>query len=296
MIVTRRISLWKLLVFTWPKLIMLAIFVGIACVLAQLLDGTMLKSLSYASGFLGTALAFLIGFRNNTAYSRWWEGHGLWSQVKYESRNFALEATSYLHNKAAIEPLLVRAMALPWVLNQYLRKAPLAQVATEHLATEEWSAVVAAKTPPQAILQRQADAIGELARQGELDSYQQVALLRIVSNLGTTVSGCERLKKTPFPMQYNWFMNYTLAVFLLILPMSLAGHLGNWSIPLAFIIGYAYIMLEYVGRYIEKPFENEVNDVPMDYIARTIEIDLLEALGRSDLPAPIAPRGKGYLY
>ena len=55
-------------------------------------------------------------------------------------------------------------------------------------------------------------------------------------------------------------------------------------------------MLEYVGRHIEKPFENQVNDVPMDYIARTIEIDLKELLGEQDLPEPIKPVGKGYLY
>ena len=111
-----------------------------------------------------------------------------------------------------------------------------------------------------------------------------------------TLGSCERLKKTPFPMQYTWFVYYTLVVFLFVLPLSLAGHLGFWTIPFSLVIGYAYIMLEYVGRYIETPFENAVNDVPMDSISRTIEIDLLELLGETDLPEPIRPQGLGYLY
>ncbi|AHF00077.1 hypothetical protein THITH_08530 [Thioalkalivibrio paradoxus ARh 1] len=34
----------------------------------------------------------------------------------------------------------------------------------------------------------------------------------------------------------------------------------------------------------------------MDYIAPTIEIDLSELLGDNELPEPIKPQGKGYLY
>ena len=38
-------------------------------------------------------------------------------------------------------------------------------------------------------------------------------------------------------------------------------------------------------------FENAVNDVPMNYIARTIEIDLKVLLGEQDLPEPAKPIG-----
>ncbi len=97
-------------------------------------------------------------------------------------------------------------------------------------------------------------------------------------------------------MQYTWFMSYALLVFLFVLPLSLAGHLGWASIPLSVAIGYVFVLLEYVGRYVEHPFENDVNDVPMDYLARTIEIDLLEWLGDASIPEPVTPQGRGYLY
>lgn len=296
MILTRRISLWKLLVFTWPRLLMLAFFVLVACLLAQRVDDSLLRSLSYASGFLGTALAFLIGFRNNTAYNRWWEGHKLWSQIKYESRNLALHITSYVGDCKTQREFMQQIMLFPWLLNQYLRKSTYQNTINGAVDTPDWQRLIAQQCPPQALLTDMAQQVHQLGAGKQLEPIQQVAVTQSLSGLGQALSGCERLKKTPFPMQYNWFMNYTLAVFLLVLPISLAGHIGNWAIPLALVIGYAYIMLEYVGRYIENPFENEVNDVPMDYISRVIEIDLRQMLGETQVPAPIAPRGWGYLY
>ena len=42
-------------------------------------------------------------------------------------------------------------------------------------------------------------------------------------------------------------------------------------------------------KFGEDPFENFVNDVPMTALCRTIEIDLRQMLGETDLPEPIGP-------
>ena len=41
----------------------------------------------------GLALGFLIGFRNNHAYDRWWEARKLWGQLINENRNLVLEGS-----------------------------------------------------------------------------------------------------------------------------------------------------------------------------------------------------------
>lgn len=300
MIVTHRISLAKLLGFTWPRLLALVAFTALACLVMDWLDRELLKALSYAAGFLGTALAFLIGFRNNSAYGRWWEGQRIWSRLKYDSRSFALlvqgligggERTASIRNG-----LIHRQIAFAWWLNRYLRKLPPGAEVESLLAVDEFQRAAGRHTPPLALLERQNEILQQLTEDGHLDSYRQVRLTEMIQAFNETLGNCERLKKTPFPMQYTWFVYYTLIVFLFVLPLSLAGHLGYWAIPFSLIIGYAYIMLEYVGRHIEKPFENAVNDVPMDYIARTIEIDLRELLGDSKLPEPVQAKGLGYLY
>ncbi|MCH8553323.1 MAG: hypothetical protein LAT62_15395 [Natronospirillum sp.] len=300
MIVTRRISLAKLLGFTWPRLLALFAFVVLSCVMMDQVSRDLLQALSYAAGFLGTALAFLIGFRNNTAYGRWWEGHRIWSKLKYNSRSFALLTKGLIgggeETAAVRNELIHRQIAFAWWLNRFLRKLEPGKVLDGLLSDDERQAAAKRQTPPLALLESQAAALRQLADDGHLDAYRHVRFTELLQDFNEALSSCERLKKTPFPMQYTWFVYYTLIIFLFVLPLSLAGHLGYWSIPFSLLIGYAYIMLEYVGRQIENPFENSVNDVPMDYVSRTIEIDLRELLGEQDLPEPVKPVGKGYLY
>ena len=300
MIVTRRISLAKLLWFTWPRLLLLVAFTALACLVMEQVPRELLQALSYAAGFLGTALAFLIGFRNNSAYGRWWEGHGVWSKLKYDSRSFALLVKSLIGGGEATaatrEALVHRQIAFAWWLNRFLRKLQPGDELAGLLSDAERAAAAKRQTPPLALLETQGATLRQLADEGHLDAYRHVRFTELIQGFNESLSSCERLKKTPFPMQYTWFVHYTLVVFLFVLPLSLAGHMGYWAIPFAIVIGYAYIMLEYVGRHIENPFENAVNDVPMDYIARTIEIDLRELLGEAELPEPIRPRGKGYLF
>ena len=46
-------------------------------------------------------------------------------------------------------------------------------------------------------------------------------------------------------------------------------------------------MMEIIGDYTENPFQGMANDIPMLSLCRTIEIDLLEMLGETNLPAQI---------
>ncbi len=300
MIVTRRISLRRLIGFTRHYLAILLGFTALSLLLVPAIGGETLHALSYAAGFLGTALAFLIGFRNNAAYGRWWEAQQHWSQLKYESRNLALMICSLLpdtaEHRAHRQRILYRQAAFAWRLNRYLRNLPPNEELQPLLDAQEALAIEQMQNPPLTLLNRQAADIQEQHARGAVDSYKHVQLLGVLTSLNAVLSGCERLKKTPFPMQYTWFMSYSLAVFLLILPLSLAGHLGYWSAPFSVAIGYVFVMLEYVGRHIEQPFENSVNDVPMDYLSRTIEIDLRQMLGERDTPPAVEPQGLGYLY
>lgn len=52
-------------------------------------------------------------------------------------------------------------------------------------------------------------------------------------------------------------------------------------------MGWVYLMMELVGDYSENPFEGLGNDIPMLSLCRTIEIDLREMLGESNLTQPI---------
>ncbi len=72
--------------------------------------------------------------------------------------------------------------------------------------------------------------------------------------------------------------------------MELSPEWGHWvSVPFVALVGWVYIMMELVGDYSENPFEGLGNDIPMLALCRTIEIDLREMLGETDLPPAIQP-------
>ena len=54
-------------------------------------------------------------------------------------------------------------------------------------------------------------------------------------------------------------------------------------------MNWVYLVMELVGDYSENPFEGTSNDIPMLSLCRTIEIDLREMLGETDLQEPIKP-------
>ena len=57
------------------------------------------------------------------------------------------------------------------------------------------------------------------------------------------------------------------------------------------IICLSFMIVEQLGASLKNPFENLDNDTPMTALCRTIEIDLRQQLGETDLPPPIKPVG-----
>jgi len=73
MILTKKMDVRKLYSHTKRNLWFLVIICSITSISIYYTDRTAFKALSFPNGIIGTALAFLIGFRNNSAYDRWWE-------------------------------------------------------------------------------------------------------------------------------------------------------------------------------------------------------------------------------
>ena len=59
-------------------------------------------------------------------------------------------------------------------------------------------------------------------------------------------------------------------------------------------IGWVYVLMELVGDYSENPFQGMANDIPMLSLCRTIEIDLREMLGETDLPPAVQAKKRNF--
>ncbi|MFT7451723.1 MAG: putative membrane protein, partial [Patescibacteria group bacterium] len=299
--------LLKLYFFTKGNLWFLIISTILATIATYLLDETIFKGLSYPAGFLGTALAFLIGFRNNSGYDRWWEARKIWGKLINDSRHFGLKVISFVSNhwndsentdfiRREQQKLVYRHIAFVWSLNKHLRKLEWEAAVQPFLEDNEFERLKQEKHIPLALLKNQVLHLKVLYENKYIDDFRHMQFDNIMENFNDALGKSERIKNTVFPMQYNWFMKYAISVFSFIFPFSLTGYLGYWSIPFSIVIGFVFIMLEYVGRHIETPFENQVNDTPLNALSRTIEINLRELLDEKNLPKKIEPEKGLYLY
>ena len=54
---------------------------------------------------IGTAVAFIIGFKNNASYDRLWEARKIWGAIVNSSRTWGMVVRDFVTNADAIHPL-----------------------------------------------------------------------------------------------------------------------------------------------------------------------------------------------
>ncbi len=129
-----------------------------------------------------------------------------------------------------------------------------------------------------------------------IEEFRLISLMDLITEMYDLQGKCERIKNTPFPRQYAYFSGVFVWIFVVLLPFGMVGELaarGNlmvWlTVPVCVIISWIFYTMETVGDTSEDPFENFINDVPMTALCRTIEIDLRQMLGETDVPEPLQP-------
>lgn len=129
---------------------------------------------------------------------------------------------------------------------------------------------------------------------GLIDDFRHIEMVAVLRSLYEFQGKCERIKKFPLPRIYANMSRYFVALFIFLFPFGMIPELINISewgillaIPICVMIGWVYVTMELVGDYSENPFQGMAGDIPMLSLCRTIEIDLREILGETDLPEPI---------
>lgn len=146
------------------------------------------------------------------------------------------------------------------------------------------------------IIHLQSLQLAQLEDQETLHMRRQLEMQKVLTDFYDHQGRAERIKKFPLPRQYANLSFIFNCIFIFLLPLGIVaefaklGEAGVWlMIPFGTIVGWIYVVMELIGDYSENPFEGLGTDIPMLSICRTIEIDLLQMLGETDLPQPIQP-------
>jgi putative membrane protein len=245
---------------------------------------------------VGVAIAFFLGFRNNAAYDRWWEGRKIWGGIVNASRAFARQALTLIEAPPEVQRALVlRHVAWVEALRAQLREEPALDAVRAYLSPEDQAALAGQRNVASALVHLQGRHVADLAREGRLSDERLVAIDRTLTELHALQGMCERIKSTPLPTAYRFFTRQFVRGYCLMLPVGFVENHGLVTAVIVVLVSLVFLIAETIGRLLEEPFSRGIYGLPLQAIARNIEIDLRQRLGDTELPPAITPERWGNL-
>lgn len=270
---------------------------------------------------IGIAVAFYLGFKNNSSYDRSWEARKIWGGIVNSSRSFGAAVVSFVggpDSDAIKKELIYRHIAWltalrhqlrlsrPWEHTENRIKGRYVPTVCEDYTThldDELSAYLSSeeikmldqKTNTAAqILRMQSERLQALRNENHFEDFRHMELHQLIVSFYTDQGKSERIKNFPFPRQYASTAVWLTVVFCAFVPLGLLDVAKSidgwlfWACPsISALIIWIFFLMEKIGDYSENPFEGTYNDVPITSIARGIEIDMREMINDERIPKPI---------
>lgn len=328
MFVKRNIPPIDILKFSWKYLLYYIILGTAVFVLHNIYEFKQIAIPFLPLATIGTAVAFYLGFKNNSSYDRLWEGRKIWGALVNSSRTFGTWIINWTGDGEIDEnelqeikkEIIYRHLGFINVLKTQLRKTSVWNnhkyhkissritgetleemydknvklIMGEYLTEYEKENMRDQVNKATYLLVQQSKMLTDLKRRHLLTEFEHSDLENMIGAFFNHQGAAERIKTFPFPRQYGFFSSVFVNIFVTLLPFGLIGTMSNnglaWlAIPMSVLISWIFITMESIGDSSENPFENGINDVPLNAICRTIEIDLKQMLGEKDPPPKIEP-------
>lgn len=320
----------EFLVWTKRTIVFLLILGVLPVVLYQVFGLKWLAIPWTVVALLGTATAFIVGFKNTQTYNRTWEARQIWGAILNSSRTWGILSRDFLNNPVKTKELVYRHFAWLTALRYQMRdsrvwettnnahnkdykafysipeqESPLETELAKYISEDEMSYILTTKNRAVQLMSLQSKALKELFANKEIDSYQFVEMEKLIRDFYDNQGKSERIKNFPYPRQFATINTFFIRLFCFLLPFGMLkefdalnksmegvmkGNMVWLVIPFSVLISWVYTSLEQVGESTENPFEGGANDVPISQMSRTIEIDLREMLGETDLPPALQPK------
>ncbi len=215
---------------------------------------------------IGTAVAFYVGFKNNQAYDRLWEGRKIWGAIVNSSRilgtmikHFAVKgrleeqelsqikkrilyrhlAYVYTLREQLLAPTQWEHVSLSWRLGTFNQKRKnqlltigyakeLAEIAGRpYIDAKEAGTYAGAANKATQMLDRQTADLALLYQHDCLNMMQQVSLQGVLNDFYDHQGKTERIKRFPLPRQYGSFSFLFVAIFVFLLPFGIVAEFSK---------------------------------------------------------------------
>lgn len=208
---------------------------------------------------LGTAVAFMVGFKNNSAYDRAWEARKVWGAIVNYSRSWGMMVRDYVTNRMAIDKLsddqlhrihlelVYRHLAWLTALRYQLREhkewesaykihnveyrnskfkveeheSKLSDALRQYLNEKEFQEIMLASNKPTQIIALQSKQLRELLEVGYIEDFRHMELEKILIELYNQQGASERIKNYPYPRQFATLSMWFIHIFIFLLPLGM---------------------------------------------------------------------------
>jgi putative membrane protein len=205
---------------------------------------------------IGIAVAFYLGFKNNSSYDRLWEGRKIWGGIVNTSRSFTVMVRDFINNDEALESLSddalqqlrksvvhrhiawLHALALQlrkvkkWEHNNKQEQKLRVQLGVDYkeenfekmkayLSQEEYDYVMSKGNHASHLLSSQSKDLMRLRQSGIIEHFRHLEIQGLITELYTLQGKAERIKNFPFPRQYATVNYFFVVIFILLLPFGM---------------------------------------------------------------------------
>lgn len=211
---------------------------------------------------IGIAVAFYIGFKNNSSYDRFWEGRKIWGGIVNYSRTWGNQVFSFVTRKHATEAfsdkelyeirkeLIYRHIAWINALRLNLRRP--SSFGVKHLKAvkkllpdspershwdnevgsfldqAEYDEVIKKANTPTQLIRKQGDHLRELMeKHGLIEDFRHMDMMSSLEEFYNLQGKAERIKNTPLPRQYAYFSKVFTWIFISLLPFGMVGEFAK---------------------------------------------------------------------
>ena len=255
----RNYSLKEALIWTRRDILFHLLMACIPTVLYKIVGCNWLAIPWLPIAMVGTAVAFVVGFKNNASYDRLWEARKAWGAIVNSSRFWGIMIKDYVTNKHAALPLsqlelkqihqqlVYRHLAWLAALRYQLREhrpwesmalvhnieyrektfrvpeylVPLEEELAKYLNPEELQYVLGKKNKATQIISLQSRQLQQLLDKGLVEDFRHIELMELLSELYNQQGVCERIKNFPYPRQFATLNLYFVRLFVLLVPLGM---------------------------------------------------------------------------
>lgn len=258
-------SFKEVILWTRRDIIILLFLSAIPSTLYQLFQWQWLLLPWLPIALLGTAVAFVVGFKNNASYDRLWEARRIWGAITNFSRSWGIMVKDYVSNhhqsnKASEEDLRAIHMQLfnrhfAWLtaLRYQLRENKtweainldhnkeyrntwfrvdeqdnrLEDALKPYLTPEEFTVVLSKSNKAAQILAIQSEHLRNLMMNGYIEDFRHMELEKILVELYNQQGASERIKNFPYPRQYASLNNWFVKIFVALIPFGMLNEFAK---------------------------------------------------------------------